>query len=410
VPQTLISYASETGTFNVANGVPSADKLVYTPTALEIVANGPSNLNWTNASGNATWDIATSQNWNTTSGTAVTYSDTSNTVSGDNVTFSDNNNGSYSVNVATVVHPTSVTFTNSSGNYTLTGATTSAGISGPGTLTVSGSGSVTLATSNSYTGGTFVSNGTLILPATASFPANTALNISGGSVSIAPANSGNAVGILINNLSLTGSGTLNLNTNEAVIRGGSLSTVWSLAQTGYASGAWNGPGGITSANATAGYITAATSGNGALTAVGVILNDTTGNVGGSSGTALYATFGGATTASGDVLVKYTYYGDTNLDGQVDGSDYANIDNGYENSLTGWYNGDFNYDGAVDGSDYTLMDNAYNSQGAQLASIIASPAAVATDQIAGASSAVPEPASLGLFGIGAMGLLGRRRRK
>ena len=27
----------------------------------------------------------------------------------------------------------------------------------------------------------------------------------------------------------------------------------------------------------------------------------------------------------DVLVKYTYYGDANLDGKVDGSDYSRID-------------------------------------------------------------------------------------
>jgi len=54
-----------------------------------------------------------------------------------------------------------------------------------------------------------------------------------------------------------------------------------------------------------------------------------------------------------VLVKYTYYGDANLDGQVDGSDYSLIDNGYLNHLTGWYNGVFNYGAVIDGSDYTV---------------------------------------------------------
>jgi hypothetical protein len=118
------------------------------------------------------------------------------------------------------------------------------------------------------------------------------------------------------------------------------------------------------------------------------------------------TFDGAVTADGDVLVKYTYYGDTNLDGQVDGTDYSRIDNGYISHLSGWYNGDFNYDGVIDGSDYTLIDNAYNTQGASLAA----ETAAATAQIAGgSSSAVPEPATLGLLAIGAMGLLGRRRR-
>jgi hypothetical protein len=128
---------------------------------------------------------------------------------------------------------------------------------------------------------------------------------------------------------------------------------------------------------------------------------------GSTGT-LYSTFDGATTSKGDVLVKFTYYGDTNLSGAIDGSDYTAIDNGYLNHLTGWANGDFNYDGVVDGSDYTLIDNAFNSQGASLAAEVATP----TAQIAGApgGSAVPEPSTLGLLGIGAVGLLGRRRRK
>ena len=109
-------------------------------------------------------------------------------------------------------------------------------------------------------------------------------------------------------------------------------------------------------------------------------------------------------ANTDVLVKYTYYGDANLDGKVDGTDYSRIDNGYLNNLSGWFNGDFNYDGVIDGSDYTLIDNAFNTQGASLA------AAVATAQIAGDVSAVPEPVSLGLLGIGCMALLGRRRLK
>jgi hypothetical protein len=72
----------------------------------------------------------------------------------------------------------------------------------------------------------------------------------------------------------------------------------------------------------------------------------------------------------DVLVKFTYYGDANLDGKVDGTDYSRIDSGYLTKATGWYNGDLNYDGVVDGSDYTLMDNAFNTQGASLASLIA----------------------------------------
>jgi hypothetical protein len=106
----------------------------------------------------------------------------------------------------------------------------------------------------------------------------------------------------------------------------------------------------------------------------------------------------------DVLVKYTYFGDANLDGVVDGSDYTLIDNGYHNKLTGWGNGDFNYDGVVDGSDYTLIDNAYNQDYASPAAAIAS---VAT-QIAPQGASVPEPSMCAVVII-AGSLMSRRRR-
>ncbi len=108
------------------------------------------------------------------------------------------------------------------------------------------------------------------------------------------------------------------------------------------------------------------------------------------------------------MVKYTYYGDANLDGKVDGQDYALIDAGYlsHGTLTGWYNGDFNYDGEVDASDYTLIDNAFNLQAGTIgSSVVASPTALvaaATDEIAPVTgtSAVPEPASVGLLAAAA----------
>jgi hypothetical protein len=199
-------------------------------------------------------------------------------------------------------------------------------------------------------------------------------------------------------------GHLDLANNSLDLESGTLSTVTNQVKQGYAGGTWQGTGGITS-SAAAGDSTH-------LTALGVIVNDN------GSGTPLYGlgggispTFGGATPVDGDILVKYTYYGDANLDGQVDGSDYARIDAGYlsqsgTSPLSGWYNGDFNYDGVIDGSDYTLIDNAYNTQGASLAAAIASP----TAQIAsGGATSVPEPATVGLIGIAALGLLGRRRK-
>jgi hypothetical protein len=116
-------------------------------------------------------------------------------------------------------------------------------------------------------------------------------------------------------------------------------------------------------------------------------------------------FDGVNTTTDDVLVKYTYFGDADLSGTVNGADYALIDSGYGSHLSGWSHGDFNNDGVINGTDYALIDNAFN----QIAATSAAPLALVADQASFSSSAVPEPATFGLLGIGALSLLGRRRR-
>jgi hypothetical protein len=117
----------------------------------------------------------------------------------------------------------------------------------------------------------------------------------------------------------------------------------------------------------------------------------------AAGVALVSTFEDVSVSNTDVLIKYTYFGDANLDGVVNGSDYTLIDNGFNNSLTGWRNGDFNYDGVVNGDDYTLIDNAFNTQGPALSAI--SLEATATAQVSVQSTlAVPEPRSA-IFVVG-----------
>jgi hypothetical protein len=195
------------------------------------------------------------------------------------------------------------------------------------------------------------------------------------------------------------SGQVDIGVNALDITSQSLATVTAMVASGYSNGTWTGPGIVSSA---------AAADSNHLTALGVIVNNISGTqLYGSSGT--LGMFDGANPASTDVLVKYTYYGDTTLKGYVNGSDYSRIDNAYitdqtsPGTLTGWFNGDFNYDGVINGSDYTLIDNAFNQQGASLAAQLASP----TASIGG--SAVPEPATLGLAAMGALALLGRRRR-
>ena len=114
-----------------------------------------------------------------------------------------------------------------------------------------------------------------------------------------------------------------------------------LLKSGFNSGGgyWDGPG-IDSSFAANPAVN-----GGYLTSLGVASGVTGGN--------------GASTTE---MMKYTYYGDADLSGTVDGTDYNQIDTHNGQSGVGWQNGDFNYDGVVDASDYTLIDNAFNLQG------------------------------------------------
>jgi autotransporter-associated beta strand protein len=271
-----------------------------------------------------------------------------------------------------------------------------------------GSGTQTLTGSNTYSGPTTVSAGTLAITNPAALSPGTTLTISPGAT-FALAQGTSTYALVVN--SITNNGAIDVESNAAIFNGGiyNIAGVTAQVAAAYNKGAWNG------SNPTTGVITSSTAASDTrhLTTLGVIVNDTTGTAGG--GSAITNNLDGSSTNDGDILVKYTYYGDTDLSGVVDGSDYSRIDNAFLNNknssnvaLTGWYNGDFNYDGVINGSDYTLIDNAFNSQGASLAAEIASP----TAQLAASAPlpALPEPASLGLIGIYAIGLLGRRNRR
>jgi autotransporter-associated beta strand protein len=200
-------------------------------------------------------------------------------------------------------------------------------------------------------------------------------------------------------------GQLDIQGNDLDLPGATYNTVWAMLKQGYNGGSWTGNGIVSST---------AASDSTHLTTLGIITNDN-GNdtpLYGTNGT-IATTFDGSTPTDGDILVKYTYYGDANLDGHVDGSDYSAIDFAFLNNqntsnsaLTGWANGDFNYDGVIDGSDYTLIDNAFNQQGASINAEVATE----TAQIAGGSAAVPEPTSLAVVGVASVGMLRRRRRR
>jgi hypothetical protein len=102
-------------------------------------------------------------------------------------------------------------------------------------------------------------------------------------------------------------------------------------------------------------------GSGDLHALGVVVNDLAAAGAGSG--ALYSTFAGENVGVNDILVRYTLFGDADLDGAVTTNDYFQIDNGFLGAKAGWINGDFDYDGAVTTNDYFVIDNAFLGQGA-----------------------------------------------
>jgi hypothetical protein len=78
---------------------------------------------------------------------------------------------------------------------------------------------------------------------------------------------------------------------------------------------------------------------------------------GGSTVALTDNWDGVTVDIDTVIGKYTYFGDANLDGQVNADDYTTADS--NRAVTAgalWTQGDVNLDGAVTPDDYTTMDS------------------------------------------------------
>jgi hypothetical protein len=63
----------------------------------------------------------------------------------------------------------------------------------------------------------------------------------------------------------------------------------------------------------------------------------------------------------DVLVRYTPFGDADLDGRITTNDYFQIDSGFLAGRSGWINGDFDYDGRISTNDYFVIDGAFLTQ-------------------------------------------------
>jgi hypothetical protein len=195
----------------------------------------------------------------------------------------------------------------------------------------------------------------------------------GGAKLTVPANGGNAATSVLGTIDISSGGVLDLTNNDLIIRAtqATTSAVHSAAQADIASAqngvdanfvtTWDGPG-IASSSARTANVTAGFD----LIGLGAIRNsdlDVTTGVPGSA----FTTFSGQPVTLHDVLVKYTYTGDGNLDGAVTFDDYAAMDSAFFGLIPnlGWATGDINFDDEITFDDYSVVDQAFFFQGAAL---------------------------------------------
>jgi hypothetical protein len=243
----------------------------------------------------------------------------------------------------------------------------------------------------------------------------TALNLADNAV--ATVTTGGSTTMKFDAVSLNPAARLELNDND-LVTSTSKTTIVNAIRAARNGGSWDQPG-ITSQ--------AAKNQPSHATTLGVLSGAEYTGVGGSG------QFSGQPYAAADTLVKYTWYGDTDFNGNVNFDDYVRTDNGFNNHLSGWLNGDFDLNGTVNFDDYVLIDLAFNTQSGTLGRALAyldgsdrsgagmnDPALqrlrqhlqdFGSDYGNHFLMAVPEPTGIGAIALGGMALLvrGRRRR-
>jgi len=193
----------------------------------------------------------------------------------------------------------------------------------------------------------------------------------------------------LSSLSISGSGQFDVNNNEVLLSySGSdpIAIIAGYIHSGFNGGYWNGPGIISTA--------AQTRIEGLFYGVGYA-DGADGVVAGLS--------------SGQIEIKFTLYGDANLDGVVNGTDFSILAANFNEPVTGWDQGDFDYNGIVNGTDFSDPAANFNQgdAGAAAAGDVAALDAFAAAN--GLLADIPEPAAVGLLGVSAIGLLAPRRR-
>jgi fibronectin-binding autotransporter adhesin len=317
------------------------------------------------------------------------------------------NSGTLTVGVGSTFNATSG-FTNS-GTLNSSGTFVAGG-------TISNSGALMLAGAAQFSPGTNlnVTSGSAALNSDAGAPSTYRLsvNASGGSLTLgatqhlanlivsgsaaigaaSPPVAGSKV-LVTQGLSTPGSGTLDLNNNALVIdytTGGSatFNALQTAIRSGYntAGTHWTGAG-----------VTSSTARDNGNYAIGYAeASDVLAPAGG--------VFRGENVDGTAVLARFTFSGDTNLDGSVDFLDLARLAQSYNvtDGTRSWPTGDFNYDGNTDFLDLAKLAQNYNTA-LPSAAIPGAPADFSTD-LARAFAQVPEPSALAILAVAAAGLI------
>jgi hypothetical protein len=213
-----------------------------------------------------------------------------------------------------------------------------------------------------------------------------------GRATVSPNGSSSATS-RVNVLEIDGSandwnGRLDLTNNDLVIdyTGPSpLATVANQIRSGHAGGSWTG--------------------NGIATSSGNASNFALGYAESSAVRATFpATFSGQTIDATAILIAFTRYGDANLDGTVNLSDFNRLASNFGSTSAVWSQGDFTYDAIVNLADFNrLASNFGLSAGID--------GRVDPEDWAALASAVPEPDSVAALAlVGMLTLSDRRRRR
>ena len=272
------------------------------------------------------------------------------------------------------------------GNALSNGGSTHANVANNGTLAATTAGKRVGNIDGTGTTTVTATNATL----TANHIRQSTLNIGAGNTVTVATNGGDSGASKVTNLNINATGKLDLTNNDLIVDNGNLTTLTAQLASGLdVNGSYGGGPGITSS--------AFASDPNFNTVLGIAANSDLG----------YTSFSGQTVDNNDVLIKYTYFGDTDLNGVVDtATDFDLYITGLTSggSLGGWFYGDFDYNGIVDSSaDFDLFITGLTSQGSPLLT-------AGGNGGSNLVQAVPEPSTFVLGGLALLGFAGAGLRK